>query len=113
MLKEKGCYIILECGKELHELIHDFNGIDEIIERNLIERPNIEYDYEVPLLSLPLYFNTKVDNIPVKVPYLSALFGRAAQFILMTDPVLSGYNNFSPCFQSKGLIFTAYRKVFR
>ena len=72
MLKEKGCYIILECGKELHELIHDFNGIDEIIERNLIERPNIEYDYEVPLLSLPLYFNTKVDNIPVKVPYLSA-----------------------------------------
>ena len=71
MLKEKGCYIILECGKELHELLYNFNSVDEIIERNFIERPDIEYDYEVPLLSLPLYFNTNAYNIPAKVPYLS------------------------------------------
>jgi len=71
MLKEKGCYIILECGKELHGLLHNFNSVDEIIEKNFVERPNIEYDYEVPLLSLPLYFKTNADNIPTKVPYLS------------------------------------------
>ena len=70
MLKEKGCYIILECGKELHGLIDNFNSVDEIIERNMIEKPNIEYDYEVPLLSLPLYFNSNIDNIPAKIPYL-------------------------------------------
>ena len=71
MLKEKGCYIILECGKELHGLLYNFNSVDEIIERNFIERPEIEYDYEVPLLSLPSYFKTNADNIPAKVPYLS------------------------------------------
>ena len=71
MLKEKGCYIILECSKELHGLLNDFNSVDEIIERNLVEKPKIEYDYEVPLLSLPFYFKTTMENIPAKVPYLS------------------------------------------
>ena len=71
MLKEKGCYIILECGKELHGLLYNFNSVDEIIERNFVERPEIKYDYEVPLLSLPLYFKTNADNIPAAVPYLS------------------------------------------
>ncbi len=71
MLKEKGCHIILECGKELHGLLYNFHSADEIIERNFNERPDIEYDYEVPLLSLPLYFKTSSDNIPAKIPYLS------------------------------------------
>ncbi len=70
ILKEKGCYIIFECAKEMHGLLQGFDSIDEIIERNLIDKPNIEYDYEVPLLSLPLYFNTTIENIPAKVPYL-------------------------------------------
>lgn len=72
MLKEKGCNIILECSKQLHELLHDFYCVDKIIERNLVEKPNIEYDYEVPLLSLPLYFRTNNHNIPAEIPYLSA-----------------------------------------
>ncbi|MEJ2613822.1 MAG: tetratricopeptide repeat protein [Ignavibacteriaceae bacterium] len=70
-LKKKGCYIILECSKHLHELLYNFKYVDKIIERNLVEKPNIEYDYEVPLLSLPLYFKTNAENIPAGVPYLS------------------------------------------
>jgi len=70
MLKEKGCYIIFECGKEMHPLLQGFNGADEIIERNFTEAPSIKYDYEIPLLSLPLYFKTNIDNIPTNVPYL-------------------------------------------
>jgi tetratricopeptide (TPR) repeat protein len=69
MLKEKGCYIIFECMKELHNMLPS-GYYDEIIERNTDEVPDIKYDYEVPLLSLPLYFNTEINTIPVKFPYL-------------------------------------------
>ena len=72
MLKQKGCYIIFECGKEMHLLLKDFKGIDELVERNLVEAPNIDYDYELPLLNLPQYFNTTINNIPMVVPYLKA-----------------------------------------
>ena len=70
MLKEKGCYVIFECGKEMHSLLNGFEGVDEIIERNLVEKPDIEYDYEVPLLNLPQYFKTAVESVPADVPYL-------------------------------------------
>ncbi len=72
MLKAKGCFVIFECGKEMHALLKGFKGADQIIERNPVESPDIEYDYEVPLLSLPQYFNTTVENVPAVVPYLKA-----------------------------------------
>ncbi len=72
ILKERGCYVIFECGKEMHELLQGFDGIDEIIERNIVKAPDIDYDYELPLLSLPLYFKTNINNIPAQVPYLKA-----------------------------------------
>ncbi len=72
MLKEKGCTIIFECGKEMHDLLKGFDGADEIIERNYVSAPDIEYDYEIPLLNLPGYFQTNMSNIPSKVPYLKA-----------------------------------------
>ena len=70
MLKEKGCYLIFECGKEFREILSP-DYYDEIIEKNLVKPPEIEFDYELPLLSLPAYFNTNVNNIPDQVPYLN------------------------------------------
>ena len=70
MLKEKGCYIIFECDKEMHNLLHGFEGIDEIIERNITKTPDIYFDYEIPLLSLPLFFYTNSKSIPAQIPYL-------------------------------------------
>ncbi len=93
MLKEKGCYIILECGKELHKLLYNFNSVDEIIERNFTEKPNIEYDYDVPLLSLPLYFKTDAASIPAKIPYLNVkkeLKERWAAFINDSEKIKIG-----------------------
>ncbi len=71
LLKEKGCYVIFECDKEMHLLIQGFKGIDEIIERNLTDEPVIEYDLAIPLLSLPLYLKTYEPGTIVSFPYIS------------------------------------------
>ncbi|MGE5499104.1 MAG: glycosyltransferase, partial [Syntrophothermus sp.] len=70
MLKELGAYIIFECDKAIIGLMRSIKEIDELIERNLAEAPDIKYDYDIPLLSLPLYFNTTIENVPAQVPYL-------------------------------------------
>ncbi|MDP4173540.1 MAG: tetratricopeptide repeat protein, partial [Bacteroidota bacterium] len=70
LLKEHGAYIIFECDKSLFGLMKSIPEIDEIIERNLVDAPVINYDYDIPLLSLPLFFNTTLENIPSTVPYL-------------------------------------------
>ncbi len=72
LLKELGAHIILECSVELKELFLTTGYIDEIIEKNpaLEKRSDIDYDYDVALLSLPLYFNTELTTIPDDIPYL-------------------------------------------
>ena len=42
-----------------------------IPEHNCGEK-NIEYDYHISLLSLPLYFNTTLETIPSEISYLKA-----------------------------------------
>ncbi len=93
MLKEKGCYIIFECGKEMHELLSGFEGIDEIVERIINEEPDIQYDFSIPLLSLPLYFKTDLSNIPSGTRYLKAdeeLRKKWAQIINDKDKIKIG-----------------------
>lgn len=72
MLKEKGAYVILECSKRLAGLFKNLNAADQLIIKNGTSEPEVEYDYHIALLSLPLYFNTVIDNIPNKTPYLFA-----------------------------------------
>ncbi len=93
MLKEKGCYIIFECGKEIHSLLNRFEGIDMIIDRKINIEPDIEYDYAIPLLSLPLYFKTNINNIPSGTRYLKAdaeLRNRWSQIIKDGDKIKIG-----------------------
>ena len=71
-LKESGCYVIFECGKEMHQLIQNFRGIDEVIERDLTKEPAVEYDFAIPLLSLPLYLKVYAPDIPFSMPYIKA-----------------------------------------
>jgi len=73
LLKEKGAYVILECAKELKDLFLTTGYIDEIIEKKpeLKKREDVIFDYDVALLSLPLFFETSSNNIPADVPYLT------------------------------------------
>lgn len=70
LVKEKGSYVIFECKKELRRLLKDFSGIDEFIEKDMVN--NIDFDFYIHLMSLPRIFNTSIDNIPNKIPYLKA-----------------------------------------
>jgi hypothetical protein len=53
-------------------LFKNFKGIDELIPANNFIEKNIKFDYHISLLSLPLYFKTSLESIPLQVPYLKA-----------------------------------------
>ena len=72
LVKEKGGYVILECKRELKRLFEDFLGVDEFVEKK--DRLDCRYDYYIHLMSLPRLFDTNLENIPNKIPYLKAGF---------------------------------------
>jgi len=72
LLKQKGAKIIFECNKKIVPMFADYKGFDVITEQISDDEPKYEYDYHIPLLSLPSYFNTNLSNIPGGVPYVFA-----------------------------------------
>ncbi len=67
MVADRGAKIIIECQKELKSLVGRIKGIDYVITQ---EDPLPAFDFYCPLLSLPLIFETTLENIPSKVPYI-------------------------------------------
>jgi tetratricopeptide (TPR) repeat protein len=63
-----GAEVILEVPARLHRLATSLKGVSKIISCG-DERP--EFDYQTPLLSLPLAFKTTLASIPADTPYLS------------------------------------------
>jgi len=59
--------IILACHKELHSLLSGMKGLSKIV--GLDEEPD-NYDFQCPLLSLPLKLNTTLNTIPNRIPYI-------------------------------------------
>jgi len=71
LVKEKGGYVILECKKEFRKLFENFPGVDKLVEKE-DKIPNVEFDFYIHLMSLPRVFNTNLNIIPNKTPYLKA-----------------------------------------
>lgn len=70
LLKKTGCYIIFQTRKELIDLYKYCLPVDKIttFDDGLV---NInQFDYYIPLGSLPLYFSTTQNTIPDNFPYL-------------------------------------------
>ena len=61
--------IILQCRAELKSLFEEVSYVDKVVSRHE-ELP--EFDYQLSLMSLPYFFETTRDTIPVKTPYLKA-----------------------------------------
>jgi tetratricopeptide (TPR) repeat protein/glycosyltransferase involved in cell wall biosynthesis len=70
LLKEKECHIIFQCDKNLASLIKNVSWMDELIITENLDELNIQYDYQIALLSLPYYFETNFDTIPRFDQYL-------------------------------------------
>ncbi|WP_244066673.1 tetratricopeptide repeat protein [Bradyrhizobium sp. Ce-3] len=68
MVKARGGRVILRTPQVLTSLMKTACGIDDVISD---EETVPAFDVQVPLLSLPLIFDTQVDTVPEAVPYLA------------------------------------------
>jgi len=69
LIAQRGAQVIVECHKELASLIRNVEGVQEIF---VFGEQLPKFDVHCPLLSLPLVFDTTLETIPAKVPYISA-----------------------------------------
>jgi len=69
LLERLGAKVILEVQRPLFKLLGKLDGITKIIPKG--DSPGY-FDYQCPLLSLPLAFQTSLERIPNSVPYLFA-----------------------------------------
>lgn len=84
LLKDLGANIILDTPKSLDPIIKSLN----INYTHINDLEEIEFDYNCLLMSLPLAFRTRLDNIPNKVPYLSASNEKKQKWIKKLGPKL-------------------------
>lgn len=69
LLKNLGARVVFECRPELMPLLSPCQGVAELVPRGG-ELPT--HDFQIPLMSLPRVFQTRLDSIPADVPYLTA-----------------------------------------
>ncbi len=72
MVKARGGRVIFEVPKPLMNIFDNFPGIDQLVEISSTEKTAEDFDFSVPLLSLPGMFQTTLETIPGKVPYILA-----------------------------------------
>lgn len=69
LLARLGAHVILECKQELLPLLKDIEGPSEVI---TFGDPLPQFQWQVPMLSLPRAFKTIHNSIPDAIPYLHA-----------------------------------------
>lgn len=77
LLAERGGRVVFESQKPLAKLLTTVEGISQIITSG---DPLPEFDYHIPLLSLPNRFGTRVETTPAKVPYIFVPAGHRTEF---------------------------------
>jgi tetratricopeptide (TPR) repeat protein len=69
LLAARGARVMVEVPGPLQELISNLAGATQVISKgNALP----DFDYQCPLLSLPLAFGTRLETIPSSTPYLQA-----------------------------------------
>jgi len=64
-----GVRVIVACQKEIARLLKNVEGVDMVVPYG---EPLPAFDLHCPLLRLPLVFETALENIPAKIPYIIA-----------------------------------------
>ena len=68
-LKKLGAFVIAETQKPLTHLLSLCPFIDEVTP---IGSPLPPFDYQIPMINLPMVFKTSLNTIPASIPYLYA-----------------------------------------
>lgn len=74
--------VIFECQPAVTSLVETIPGITNVIASG---QPLPKFDYQVPLLSLPRIFDTTLENIPARIPYILPDATRAARWRTQTS----------------------------
>jgi tetratricopeptide (TPR) repeat protein len=69
LAQARGAKVVLSVRKEIRRLIETVGLPIEILASEAVP---FEFDYHIPLLSMPLAFKTDQSNVPANVPYLHA-----------------------------------------
>lgn len=79
-LRRQGATVILLCQPALIEVMRGGTDIDLLIAKPDSDEPDIDYDYYVWMMSLPVRHATTFASLPQTVPYLRANPARVAQW---------------------------------
>jgi len=72
VLREQGAaHVDVLSHPDMKALLQSLDGVGDVIGMN-DDNVGSDWDYWVPVMSLPHYLGTRVDNIPVTLPYLQA-----------------------------------------
>jgi len=66
LIAEKGGRVVVECPDALAGLVETIAGVATVVQS---DGPAIDYDFHIPMMSLPSVFSTNFENIPVQIPY--------------------------------------------
>jgi tetratricopeptide (TPR) repeat protein len=67
LLQERGAIILMECRAPEYSLLQNYSELSQLLVRG---EPLPDFDFHVPLLSLPKLFETTLQTIPAEIPYL-------------------------------------------
>lgn len=76
-VKALGARVLLVCSPALKRLFNGCDGVDAIFNKDDVP----PYDFDIPLLSLPGVFGTRLETIPADVPYLRVPPGAGAEAV--------------------------------
>ena len=77
LVAQRGAKVILEVPASLIGLLNGLEGVAEIV---LYGAPLPHFDYQCPLMSLPLAFHTTVDTIPAPTGYIKSDVAKVASW---------------------------------
>jgi len=83
MVAQLGARVILEVPQALAPLLQNLEGVAQVV---ILGAALPTFDYQCPLLSLPLAFKTSIDTIPVSQAYLSCTTQKRQEWIHRLGP---------------------------
>lgn len=73
-IAKEGMRVVVQCPAALEDLLQ---GVEGVASTSRTDEPLPPHTAQLPLLSLPRLFETRIDRIPKNIPYLQVPFGRS------------------------------------
>lgn len=83
MVVKLGGNVVLECHQQLVSLFRGIEGLHAVVP---FGSPMPLFNFQIPLLSLPMIFGTTLENIPSSCPYLKTNAERRQKWVALMSP---------------------------